>query len=273
MTDTLPPDAPRSRPAHRWRDAVRDWTVPQAIRDKSPYPEWSLEPSMFRWKPEEDAKRSVRPSRTRALEALPEGGAVLDVGVGGGASSLGLAPRAGLIIGVDRLEGMLESFRASAALAGVAAKAVLGDWPDVADQVEPVDVAVCHHAIYGVAEIEPFLEALTATARHRVVLELSAHPPMVGLNPMWRSIHGIERPDRLVADDAEEVLLDMGMKVERENFVVPAGPPQEVTTERIAFSRRRLCVGTEYDEEIAAFLATLKPQDQDVVALWWPGSV
>src|SRR5947209_12604145 len=142
-----------------------------------------LEPQRFRWKPEDDAAQPVRPSRRRALEALPEGGSVLDVGVGGGASSLGLVPRAGLIVGVDPMEGMLASFEASAAAAGVPVRAVLGKWPDVADQVEPADVAVCHHAMYRVAEIEDFVTALTTHARRRVVVELSAHSPLAGLNP------------------------------------------------------------------------------------------
>src|SRR5215213_5430800 len=107
-------DAPR--PGDRWREALRQSAVPQTIIDSAPdSEEVTLEPERFRWRPEEDAKQPVRPTRRRALEALPEGGSVLDVGVGGGASSLGLAPKPGLIVGVDPLEGMLESFRASAA--------------------------------------------------------------------------------------------------------------------------------------------------------------
>ncbi|MGH9157383.1 MAG: class I SAM-dependent methyltransferase [Acidimicrobiales bacterium] len=228
---------------------------------------------MFRWRPDEDATRPVRPSRRRALEALPDGGSVLDVGVGGGASSLGLVPRAGLIIGVDPLPAMLESFEASAHAAGVTARAVVGAWPDVADKVESTDIAVCHHAIYGVVEIEPFLTALTARARHRVVLELSAHPPLVGLNPLWRSFHGVDRvDDRLVADEAEAVLVSMGLAVEREDIVLPPPERQDVTPERVAFLRRRLCVGEDRDREIGEFLSARVPEEQRVAALWWPAS-
>lgn len=75
--------------------------------------------------------------------------------------------------------------------------------PQVADEVEPADVAVSHHAIYRVVEIEDFISALTTRARHRTVLELSAHPPLVGLNPLWQAFHGIERPEWLVADEAQ----------------------------------------------------------------------
>jgi SAM-dependent methyltransferase len=224
---------------------------------------------MFRWRPEEDAKQPVRPSRRRALEALPHRGSVLDVGVGGGASSLGLVPKAGLITGVDSLEGMLELFQASASAAGVEARTVLGTWPDVANEVDPADVAVCHHVIYGVTEIEDFILALTARARHRVVLELSANSPDSGLNPLWKALHGIERPDRLVADEATAVLASMGLGIEREDIVLPPRT-HEVTPELVAFVRRRLHVGPDRDPEIAELLRARAPQGQRVAALWWP---
>src|SRR5215210_7913648 len=103
-------DAPSTpRPADRWRELLQRSAVPQEIIDASPEPEATLEPERFRWRPQEDASQPVRPSRRRALEALPEGGTVLDVGVGGGASSLGLVPKPGLIVGVDAIPGMVEA--------------------------------------------------------------------------------------------------------------------------------------------------------------------
>jgi len=226
---------------------------------------------MFRWRPDEDAKQPPRPSRLRALDALPDGGSVLDVGVGGGASSLGLAPKAGLIVGVDQLEGMLESFESSARATGVTARAVLGAWPDVAAEVDPVDVAVSHHALYGAEEIEDFLTALTAKARRRAVLEVSSHAPPLGLNPLWEAIHGVARPDRVVADEIEAVLAAMGLDATREDVVLPPRP-REVTPERVAFARRRLLVGPERDEEIAEALRTLPPLEHRVAAFWWAGT-
>jgi len=111
---------------------------------------------------------------------------VLDVGVGGGGSSLGLAKKVELIIGVDRLPTMLDLFEASARAAGVAARSVLGTWPAVADQVEVVDVAVSHHAVYGITELEEFITALTEHARHPVVLELSTDFPQAGCDRSGR---------------------------------------------------------------------------------------
>lgn len=225
---------------------------------------------MFRWRPDVDAKHEVRPSRRRALEALPDRGSVLDVGVGGGASSLGLVPRAGLITGVDHSEGMLASFQASAGAAGVEARAVRGTWPEAAEEVGPADVVVCHHAIYGAAEIEDFVGALTARARARVVVEVSADAPLSGLRPLWKAFHGIDRRHRRVADELEAVLVALDLGVEREDIVLPPRS-QEVTPAMVAFARRRLCVGADRDPEIAEFLKARSPQEQRVVALWWPG--
>ena len=244
--------------------------MPERILEQSPAPEATLEPEMFRWRPEEDAKQPVRPSRRRALEALPEGGSVLDVGVGGGASSLGLSGKAALITGVDSSEGMLASFVASAEAAGVTARPVLGRWPEVAGEVDPADVAVCHHVIYGVADLEAFVAALTDKARRRAVIEVSSTHPLAALRPLWQAFHGIERPERDVGAEAEAVLAGMGLGVEREDVVLP--PRQrDVTPELVAFARRRLHVGPERDAEIEAFLRAREPQEQRVVALWWPG--
>lgn len=271
MTTHLPPEDAVLGAGDRWRRSVRAAAVPQDIVDKAPEPESSFEPEMFRWDPEHDARQPVRPSRRRALEALPEAGSVLDIGVGGGASSLGLVPKAGLIVGVDPLESMLELFEASARTAGVAARAALGTWPEAADEVEPADVVVCHHAIYRVAEIEDFVSALTARARRRVVVELAARHPLAGLSPLWRAFHGVEWPEWPVADEAEAVVLSMGIAVEREDVVLPPHA-RAVTPGFVAFVRRRLHVGPEWDAEIEEFLRGRDPEEQRVAALWWPGA-
>lgn len=270
MTVDTPTGAVSARPGDAWRSALLQSAVPPAIVSNAPEPEPTLEPARFRWRPDEDAAQPVRPSRRVALEALPVGGSVLDIGVGGGASSLGLATKAGLIVGVDPLAEMLESFEESARTAGVATRSVLGAWPEVAGEVEPVDVAVCHHAVYRMAEIEDFIDAITARARHRGVLEMSARSPLAALNPLWRIVHGLDRPDWPVADQILDVLVAMGLDVESEDLVLPPRV-QEVTPELVALARRRLYVGPDRDPEIEHYLREREPAEHRVVALWWPG--
>lgn len=212
------------------------------------------------------------PSRQRAREAVPVGGVVMDIGVGGGASSLPLAPPAGLVVGVDENPAMLEVFAAAADRIGTAHREVEGSWPAVADRVEPADVVVCHHVLYNVADLGPFVAALTARARRRVVVELSAEHPLARLNPLWETIHGIERPTDPTATGAVAVLQELGLDagVEESTVTGPWGSADRASV--IRFARRRLCVGPEWDAEIDAVLGD--PADRPprrIVTIWWDG--
>lgn len=258
------------RAADAWRDAASKWLLPQSIIDAAPEPQATLDPEMFRYRPDLDATMPVRPSRRAALEALPEGGSVVDVGCGGGASSFGLRTRAGLITGVDRQPDMLLLFEETARDLGVTVRTFLGAWPEVAEVVPAADVAVCHHAFYAAEDLEAHVRALTEHARHRVVLEMSAHPPLVSLNPLLERLHGTTRRDWPVADLAQQVVAEMGYAVEREDIEVEPRP-REVTPDWVGFVRRRLYVGPEADPVIEEFLRSQPPQSQQVVALWWPG--
>src|SRR5207249_10460980 len=113
------------------------------------------------------------PSVRRAMEALPEGGSVLDIGSGSGAASLSLVPPAAFITAVDPVEDMLASFRELAARCGVGFSTVRGAWPDVAPKVQPADVVVCAHVLYNVQDLRPFVQAMTERAGRRVVVEVT----------------------------------------------------------------------------------------------------
>ena len=76
------------------------------------------------------ATRCRRVGRARCCR--PPAAPSLDVGCGGGRSSLPLVPPASELIGVDRSGAMLDEFVAAASTAGVARRTVHGGWPDVA---------------------------------------------------------------------------------------------------------------------------------------------
>lgn len=208
------------------------------------------------------------PSRRRAAAALPAGGAVLDVGCGGGAASLALVPPAAKVIGVDESPDMLVSYAAAADQLGVAHQEVVGRWPDIAAEVGTGDVVVCHHVAYNVAELAPFALALTDHARRRVVIELTAAHPLVATAPLWRRFHGLDRPTGPDAALARAVLEEAGLPIRLERF---QRPPRDVPHDVfVAFTRRRLCLPREREAEVAAALgpdATLI--QRDVVTLWW----
>ena len=222
------------------------------------------------------------PTTERALEVLPEAGSVLDVGVGGGGTSLPLAGHASEIIGVDSQGDMLVAFVATAERAGVRAATVAGRWPDVKDEAPVADVVVCGHVAYNVADLEPFVRALDEHARLRVVLELTDRHPLVWMNDLWLAFHGVRRPEGPSADDAVALLAEMGIVANREDLPLaddPAGNGFPAREDAIALVRRRLCLGSERDGDIAIALGdrlhdreglwTAGPPHRSVVTLWW----
>jgi SAM-dependent methyltransferase len=261
--------------ARRWTDDLAAWAIPAEILDRAPESPWGCPTTVFA-RSAEDALLSGAgfdsPSVRRAREALPEGGSVLDVGVGGGAS-LPLVPPAGLIVGVDQSPRMLAAFAALADRLGVAHAEVEGSWPDAAALVEVADVVVCHHVAYNAPDLAAFAEALTAKARHRVVVELTATHPQSSLNPLWERFHGLRRPSRPTADDAATVLEELGLDVALERWTAPSRWMGSEPSEIIAFARRRLCLPPERDPEVADALGPdLGRGPRPMVTMWWPGT-
>lgn len=266
--------------AERWAAALDGWAIPPEILAQAEASPWEFPPGVF----ERRADRSIQiltPSTRAAREALPSGGGVLDVGCGAGAASLPLAGQASLLAGVDVDPRMLGEFRVRAQATGVRVNAVEGRWPEVFNRVPAVDVAVCHHVAYNVPDLAGFARRLTEKARARVVLELTLHHPRAHLNELWRRFHGLARPARPTADDAEAVLREAGFAVHREDWT-PAEPATwfESTDEAVAWTARALCLRSERHAELRRLLeGSLLPWDGMVAqaprpraTMWWPGS-
>jgi len=247
----------------RWRDELAGWAIPPEILAQAPEPPWGFPVEMFRAQP--DAGDS--PSRQRAEEALPDGGSVLDIGCGGGGAALALVPPAGLVIGVDSAPDMLAAFADAADTKGVAHQEVEGGWPAVSADVPVVDVVVCHHVFYNVADLPPFVAALSAHAGRRVVVEMTATHPLTSLAPLWRHFHGIDRPDGPTAALAEQVLRDAGVQPVVESWTRPARDvPREVY---VRMNRKRLCLPVDAEAEVDRLMGDSNGLSRDVVTMWW----
>jgi SAM-dependent methyltransferase len=265
--------------AERWRDDLASWAIPQDILDKAPVSPWHHPVALFA-SIADSAVGHLTFSSERALEALPHGGAVLDVGCGAGGSALPLAGRAGKLVGFDTSRDMLDEFERRARAAGVEVETVEGRWPDAAAAAPVVDVAVCHHVAYNVPELDAFAVGLTGHARHRAVMELTAQHPLTWLNDLWMQFHGLARPDRPTADDAEAVLREAGLDPHREDWVSDRRGGFPSRQDVVAFARRILCLGPERDPEVEAAIAGRIMEGDGFVApaggrpvttLWWPG--
>jgi SAM-dependent methyltransferase len=273
-----PAEDPAVRPwtiteaAVRWAEHLARWAVPDEILARAPMSPWQHDTAMF--VVDDTLDRNARAAELARAVLPAAGGSVLDVGCGGGRAALSLVPPAELVIGVDQSPAMLAEFGRAAAAAGVSSTTIEGRWPDVAILTPAADVVVCHHVAYNVADIEPFLLALTAHARLAVVLVLPPRHPLSAWNDAWRHFWGLERPTEPTADDLAEVLAGLGLDAER--WDVPRPPLARATgdeTSRVGSARRRLCLTEDRDDELAAYLDTHEPEWSDTnVVFRWPGS-
>ncbi len=253
-----------------WRAQLAGWAIPESIRqaagDASP---WRLDPALFR--PAAPARPDdVGLATRRAAERLPAGGTVLDVGCGGGAAALALVPPAGRVVGVDESADMLEAFAQAAASRPVEHDTVLGRWPDVAASVGEADVVVAHHVVYNVADLDTFAHALTAHARYRVVLELTARHPQTRNAAAWRHFWDLDRPTGPSSSDALAVLEAAGIPAIREADTRPnrqrATPEPRAQATQVA---RLCCLPPDRLDEVMAFLAEHPPERTPPHVIWW----
>lgn len=255
-----------STSAQRWSDDLATWAIPREILEQADTPPWIHPVAQFT-APDGDIPDS--PSHATARAALPVDGVVLDVGCGGGRAAVALTPRAGHLVGVDHQQVMLDAFNDAALRRGVRATTYLGGWPEIADVVPLVDVAVCHHVVYNVPALPAFLRALDTHARHRVVLELPTRHPLSWLNPLWQRFWDLRRPTRPTAYDALDVARDCGFDAHITEFDdvaerIPLDPRAQAEAACI-----RLCLPTSRADEVAAAIADLPAQPRRLATIWW----
>lgn len=266
----------------RWRDDLADWAIPAHIMADVTESPWVLPTQVFARRADKLSAEPTGRSFEREWAALDPPGTVLDVGAGAGAASLPLAPRSAELIAVDSSQQMLDLLGGRAAARGLPVTPVHGSWPEIAGHVPAADLVTCHHVLYNVPEIEPFLTALTEHARRLVVVEIAVAHPLSSLNDLWLRFHGLARPDRPTADDVLAILTAMGIRFDAERWRRGGGPDYPTMAELVDVTRRRLCLPQGRADDVAAALVELgvdpaHPADlgssgSEVVTIWWSGS-
>jgi SAM-dependent methyltransferase len=253
--------------AQRWAEDLAAWAIPPEILAQAPEDPWVLPPEMFTVGGDDP----LTPSHERSREALPTGGTVLDVGCGGGRASVPLAPPARELVGVDERPVMLERFAAAAAGQGAEHREIVGRWPDAAGAAPVADVVVCHHVVYNVADLAPFLLALTDHATRRVVVELPWNHPLSHLAPYWVRFWQLERPTGPSAEDCLAVACEAGIDARLDVWDdvlhetrATLSPAQHAHVLRV-----RLCLPAEREPEVAAMLAEQPARPRRSATLWW----
>jgi SAM-dependent methyltransferase len=264
-----------------WRADLAGWAIPEHILASVPDSPWVLPGQVFARRADKVSAQPAGPSFERAWAALEPPGSVLDVGSGPGAACLPLLPRTSALTAVDANEPMLALLAERTKARGVQARCVPGQWPAVAQEVPAADVVTCHHVLYNVPDLEPFLLALSDHATRLVVVEIATLHPLTSLNEMWLRFHDLRRPDRPSADDVLAILDAMGLQARHERWRRPGGADYASFAELTDVTRRRLCVPADRADEVAQALIDAgvdpeRPQDlgssgRDVMTIWWPG--
>jgi hypothetical protein len=164
---------------------------------------------------------------------------------------------------------MLRLFATSMAQRGVSTETVLGDWPDVAGHTPMADVVTCHHVVYNVSDIAPFVRALSNHAKNRVVIEMPAAHPLSNLTSAWRYFWGIERPTEPGPELFLDVLREIGISANLEFFEAEMrGDLDEDSA--VIHTRIRLCLDQSRDDEVRDFLRSQPASRTRALAtVWW----
>lgn len=266
----------------RWAADLAAWRIPESIINAVDESPWVLPAEVFSRRADRQLANPIGASHARAMEALPSGGSVIDVGAGGGVASLPLAPTMARLTAVDTHPGMLADLARRAAPLPVELRVVNGAWPDVADQIPAADLVVCHHVLYNVADLAPFVAALTAHARRRVVVEITARHPLAELNPYWQEFHHLPRPSDPRAEQAIQILQSLGLSVRVDRWTAPCEAEYATFPALVDVTRRRLCLPPDRAGDVAAALRRdgineTQPPDigssgRERVTLSWPGT-
>ena len=176
---------------------------------------------------------------------------VLDVGGGAGRFALPMALKSRHVTVVEPSASMLEGLAEGMKEAGIDnISAVQQDWEDA--RVEPSDVLVCAHVVYGISDIEPFLRKIDSSTNERVMILIFTETPMGGMTEVWKRVHGEDRIDLPALPELMNVLWEMDIYPDVE-MVQTSGPRSAEDMESALEMLRRIVYvepGTEKDTRL-----------------------
>ncbi|MBN1260293.1 MAG: class I SAM-dependent methyltransferase [Anaerolineae bacterium] len=193
-----------------WRDLVIAYARGRQAEDTGQTDVWLTKAHAYH---EAVLQRWAKPDSSRdfiaADLAVHPGDTALDIGAGTGAWTVFLAQRARQVTALDPSPAMLAVLQENVAAAGLDNVAVIqGGWPEIA--VQPHDVVLCSHALYGVPDFAAFVHKMEQVARRRCYLLLRIPMPDSIMAEAARHVwgHPYDSPNFQVAYNA---LMQLGI--------------------------------------------------------------
>jgi SAM-dependent methyltransferase len=195
---------------------------------------------------------------------------ILDVGAGAGRYTLPLARLARRVIAVEPSPAMLQHLAARIDADGADnIDVVAAAWPGA--EVEPADVVLCSHVVYGVREIAPFMQALDEHTRRicLVAIRVNQHPGIGELSAALKGEAHLRQPELI---DLYPLLSDLGIVADVQTSLAAGSYRFSDRETALAHYRDRLRVPPDSPDEatLRAILAERLVQEPD--GRWrWPG--
>jgi hypothetical protein len=120
-------------------------------------------------------------------------------------------------------------------------------WEDA--KVEPADVVLSAHSIYGVTDAEGFLRKLNDSAASRVLVLAYTEQPQTQLAPFWKPIHGEDRITLPGLVEMINVMWSMNVYPDLEMFAPTSGQVWESRDDAFEQLMHRLHVSPGSAEE------------------------
>jgi SAM-dependent methyltransferase len=251
--------------AEQWAISLESWAIPEAIISQATESPWIHPPALFLIT---DAIAETV-SHQIAREALPEGGSVLDIGCGGGVAAFALSDKAKHVIGVDHQTEMLKMFSENALKRNLTFEVFEGFWPALEKVVPIADVTTCYNVVYNVQQIVPFLEALDAHTKKRVVIEMPIQHPLANMDKAWQHFWNLARPKGPTPNDLIAVLVEIGITAKVKYWAGEVRQESDLN-QAAEFMRIRLCLPKERFSDVKDFFASLPIQNKrDLATIWW----
>lgn len=209
-----------------------------------------------------DPRRTDDPSLNRLLQLVTPDSTALDVGGGGGRFALPLALACRRITVVEPSQPMVATLRAGAAAAGITNLSIVEQqWEEAT--VEPADLVLCAHVVYGVEAIVPFIRKLVAHARQRVALLLTTSYPAAFAAPLWPAVHGEERITLPALPELLPVLWEMDIWPDVEMLAIEHRSHTRPALTEMLHHQTYAAAGTPAGYRLAAALDALVEPDEE----------